>query len=106
MNEERDIQRQQARLQLQRNRALAAPPSAAPGVAEYERLLREYKGAVILYYEQHTEDHAADLQRCRTALDAYVEGLRAENERLRDALSDLAYAAQQVVDACAGEEPS
>jgi hypothetical protein len=44
---------------------------------EYKRLMADYKGTVIMYYEHYTEDRAAHMQRCRAALDAYVEGLLA-----------------------------
>jgi hypothetical protein len=62
---------------------------SSPGVADYERLISAYKGAVILYYDGASDERATEMRRCRAALDAYVEGLEDTNEQLRVALDEL-----------------
>jgi hypothetical protein len=58
-----------------------------PGVADYERLLSAYKGAVVMYYgispAYASEEAEAAMVNARKELDAYVERLAADAERLR-----------------------
>jgi predicted metal-binding protein len=56
-------------------------------MSEYRRLLREYKGAVVTYYgispAHASEEAEAAMVNARKELDAYVERLAEDAERLR-----------------------